>query len=308
MTSAHIAITMGDSKGVGPEVVVKAWNETSPPLKKYLRLYGNLSIFKRAADAANISLDERAIVETGHGNTPEQLALLSLQGAITAAKKSEAKALVTAPVNKYRLQTIVPHFTGHTSFLGQSFSVPEPVMFFVAPSMRVALVTHHLRLLDVPRAITRERVAYVIEQTHRTLTDLFGIINPAIAVMGLNPHAGENGLLGTEEKEYILPVVEHVRKQGMRCTGPFPADTLLAREGSGHADAVVAMYHDQGLIPVKLLHPDTAINMTLGLPIVRTSPAHGTAENIAGKNRADPSGMKAAIELAWVLTKKEFFS
>ena len=228
-----------------------------------------------------------------------------VEDAIADAKRDvgdplRADAIVTAPISK-EAWALAGHgeFPGHTELLAARFNALRAAMMFEADPLRVILVTTHIPLVDVPRAVTAERVLAVIEMGHGACVGL-GVEKPRIAVCGLNPHAGEQGLLGDDEQRVIVPAMERARAKGIDVAGPFPGDTVFnaAVKKPPRYDMVVAMYHDQGLIPVKLLAFDRAVNVTLGLPTVRTSPDHGTAFDIAGRNVADPGSMGAAIDLA----------
>ncbi len=260
-----LAITLGDPSGIGPEVVDKALRE------KY--------------DAEFSVLGSRA------GGGKEALAAIDQALDLALAKKVDG--IVTAPVSKERIAKTGVPFIGHTEYLAARAGVKRPVMFFVAGPLRVALVTTHVSLRKLPPMITPDRILGVLRETSKGLRDFFGVMEPRLAVCGLNPHAGEGGEFGTEEIDVIAPAVEMARKEGLKAEGPFAADTVWKRP----CDAIVAMYHDQGLGPIKAMHPD-AVNVTLGLPFVRTSPDHGTAFDIAGKGVADPGPMIAAIRLA----------
>jgi 4-hydroxythreonine-4-phosphate dehydrogenase len=217
-----------------------------------------------------------------------------------------ADALVTAPISK-EAWALAGHgeFPGHTEFLAARCGTKRVRMMFVTPSLNVMLVTSHVPLARVPALLTIERVLDTIELGHEACRTL-GPANPRIAVCGVNPHAGESGLLGDEEARSIAPAIRAARERGIDATGPFPGDTLFRAALQGRYDLVVAMYHDQGIIPVKLLAFDRAVNLTAGLPIVRTSPDHGTAYDIAGKNLANPGSMHAAIDLAVRLARSRF--
>lgn len=226
-----------------------------------------------------------------------------VEDAIADAKRAaedplRADAIVTAPISK-EAWALAGHgdFPGHTELLAARFNAPRAAMMFEADPLRVILVTTHIPLSEVARAVTAERVLDVIEMGHGACVGL-GVEKPRIAVCGLNPHAGEQGLLGDDEQRVIVPAMERARAKGMDVAGPFPGDTVFNAAVRKRYDLVVAMYHDQGLIPVKLLAFDRAVNVTLGLPTVRTSPDHGTAFDIAGRNVADPGSMGAAIDLA----------
>jgi 4-hydroxythreonine-4-phosphate dehydrogenase len=222
----------------------------------------------------------------------------TLKSAVAGCQDGEFDALVTGPVHKGLLNDAGIAFTGHTEFLAAASGAAQPVMLLAAPGLRVALVTTHLPLAEVPRAITPSRLTAVIEVLHADLRKKFGIADPVILVCGLNPHAGESGHLGREEIEVIEPVIKSLAARGLRLRGPVPADTAFIPSQLQGVDAVLAMYHDQGL-PV-LKHHDFAhaVNVTLGLPFVRTSVDHGTALELAGTGRADVSSLVAAIETA----------
>jgi 4-hydroxythreonine-4-phosphate dehydrogenase len=260
-----LAITLGDPDGIGPEVVDKALRESY--------------------DAEFILLGSRS----GGGRE----ALAAIDQALDLALAKKVDGIVTAPVSKERIaQTGVP-FIGHTEYLAARAGVKLPVMLFVAGPLRVALVTTHVSIRKLPALITTGRILGILRETSRGLRECFGILEPRLAVCGLNPHAGEGGEFGREEIEIIAPAIEAARGEGLRAEGPYAADTVWKRP----CDAIVALYHDQGLGPIKALHPD-AVNVTLGLPFVRTSPDHGTAFDIAGKGLADPQPMIAAIRVA----------
>ncbi len=264
-TAIRIAVTLGDPGGIGPEVVDKALRED----------YGA----------------EIAVVGSRAGGGREALA--AIDEAVDMVLSGEAHGIVTAPVSKERIARTGVHFTGHTEYLAARAGVRQPVMLFVSGPLRVALVTTHVPIRKLPGLITADRVLGTIRRTAGGLREFFGVPDPRIVVCGLNPHAGEGGALGREEIEVIAPAVEIARKEGLRAEGPYAADTVWRRP----CDAIVAMFHDQGLGPVKAAHPN-AVNVTLGLPFIRTAPCHGTAFDIAGRGAADPGPMIAAIRAA----------
>jgi 4-hydroxythreonine-4-phosphate dehydrogenase len=236
-----------------------------------------------------------------------------LQKAIALIKEGAVDALVTAPLSKEAVSLYYSGFVGHTEYLAKAFGVKHFDMMFIAPQVRLTIVTRHVPLRDVPKLISVPAVFDAISLMTKTLKERFKIRNPKIAVLGLNPHAGESGLLGREDIKYILPAIRKAKAQGVNAKGPLPADTFFAfhrhfchsrgsyrrGEASGNSyDGIIAMYHDQGLVPLKGMYMKELVNFTAGLPFVRTSPAHGTAFDIAGKNKADPSSMIAAIKLA----------
>jgi len=277
-----IGITAGDPKGIGPEIVGKI-------LKSDLASKAQFKIF------GPLDLDPQKLGDL----EAAQITLQSLHEALQAAREKKIDALVTAPVNKLRLRQVDPSFTGHTEFFGNACSV-KPTMLFVVPekNFRVALVTRHMPLAQVAHQLNAVEILHTIRQLHAGLQQGFGLAQPAIAVTGLNPHAGEGGMLGEEEHRIIAPAIAMARKEGLAVEGPFPADTIFWEMRQGRFDAVVAMYHDQGLVAVKTLAFNEAVQVTLGLPFLRLSVDHGTAENIVGKNKADTSNLKAAILLA----------
>ena len=206
--------------------------------------------------------------------------------------------MTTCPINKGFLNDAGYPFTGHTEFLAQRTNSAPVVMMLVAPGLKVALVTTHCALRDVPRLLTRERIMDTIRISDHALRNSFGISNPKLAVASLNPHAGDDGLFGDEEKTAIIPAIDGCKRAGVNVDGPMGSDSLFHFAGEGFYDAVVCMYHDQGLIPIKLMGFKRAVNVTLGLPIIRTSVDHGTAYDIAGRGTADPSSLIEAIILA----------
>ncbi len=229
--------------------------------------------------------------------------LETLKRAVAGCLTGEFDALVTGPVHKGNINDAGFAFTGHTEFLAARANAPQPVMMLATPGLRVALVTIHLPLADVPKAITRERLTAVLEVLHRDLKEKFGLAEPRIRVCGLNPHAGEGGHLGREEIEVIEPVMQTLAAQGMKLEGPVPADTAFLPESLKDTDAVLAMYHDQGLPVLKHHDFKHAVNITLGLPFIRTSVDHGTALELAGTGKADPSSLYAALDMALAMIK-----
>jgi 4-hydroxythreonine-4-phosphate dehydrogenase len=283
-----IAITMGDPKGIGPEVVRKALAGKSLLAQGHFIVIGDKKIAGRIHSSVEVA-DVR-YRSAGEGS------LKFLDKAIALIKGGVADALVTAPLCKQAVSRYSPHFVGHTEYLAQAFGVKDFDMMFIAPHVRLTIVTRHVPLKDVPKLITQRAVFDSIALMARTLKDRFNIRDPKIAVLGLNPHAGEGGLLGSEDVKHILPAIRQAQAYGINAVGPLPADTFFAFHSS--YDGIIAMYHDQGLAPLKGLYMKDLVNFTAGLPFVRTSPAHGTAFDIAGKNKADPSSMIAAIKLA----------
>jgi 4-hydroxythreonine-4-phosphate dehydrogenase len=269
----RIGITLGDVAGIGPEIVAKALASRKLDKRFDYEVIGNPNT-KRRADAADW------IVEGAKRCLAGELA-----------------ALVTAPISKQLLRDAGYRFEGHTELLAHVARTKRFAMMLLGGPLRVSLATIHVPLAQVPRLLSKQRIIEVIELSH-DLCKRLGIRRPKIGVAGLNPHAGEGGLLGHEERRIIGPAVRQAKRKGINATGPWPADTLFYKAYHGEFDAVVAMYHDQGLAPLKMIAFDTGVNLTLGLPFVRTSPDHGTAFDIAGKGIANPASMIAAINLA----------
>ena len=224
--------------------------------------------------------------------------LASLDRAADGCVGGQFDAMVTGPVQKSIINLAGVAFTGHTEYLAEQTSAPQPVMLLVSGTLRVALLTTHLALRDVPDQITAERIRTTLQTLHNGLRNHFGIGAPRISVLGLNPHAGESGHLGTEELEVITPALANLRDEGMEVYGPVPADTAFTPGHLASTDAVLAMYHDQGLPVLKHHGFGQAVNVTLGLPIIRTSVDHGTALDLAGSGRADTGSLRAALNLA----------
>ncbi len=269
----RIGITLGDPAGIGPEVVAKALKSGRLDRRFDYEVIGDPHT-RRRADAAD----------------------WVVEGA-KRCLKAELSALATAPISKELLPRAGYAFVGQTELLAHLSRTKRFAMMLAGGPLRVALVTTHAPLRDVPKLIRTSKILEVIELTDE-ICRRFGIRRPRIAVAGLNPHAGEGGLLGHEEQRVIAPAVQHAARRGIAASGPHSADTLFYRAAHGQFDAVVAMYHDQGLAPLKLIAFDDGVNLTLGLPFVRTAPDHGTAPDIAGKGIARPNGMIAAINMA----------
>jgi 4-hydroxythreonine-4-phosphate dehydrogenase len=279
----RIAITTGDPSGIGPEIAAKAAADPRVRAACEPIVYGP-SGDERFAPGVLSAAAGRAAYDT-------------LVRAVDAAKVGTVDGLATAPVNKEAFRIAGLPWRGHTDLLAHLTGASHVAMMFHSDELRVVLATIHIPLAEVPRALTQSLMEKTIALTARELP-LFDKVPPRIAVAGLNPHAGEHGLFGNEEAEVIAPAVEACRARGVDVSGPFPADTVFVRARRGEFDVVVACYHDQGLIPVKLVAFGRAVNVTLGLPIVRTSVDHGTAFDIAGKGVADPESMIAATLLA----------
>ena len=321
----RIGITHGDINGIGYEVILKMLDderilEMFTPVVYgsgkiagfYRKALGLAPIQLHTVDSSADALDERVNmvntvaedtkVEPGQATrTAGEAAFAALEAAVRDLRAGHLDALLTAPINKDTIQSETFKFPGHTEYLEASLGEPgsdRALMVLCNDSMRVALVTTHTRIADVAPMVTRANVADAIRRFNRSLTEDFGITAPRIAVLALNPHAGENGLLGTEEKQEIIPAIEETREEKAVVFGPYAADGFFGSGAWKHFDGVLAMYHDQGLAPFKLLGMDNGVNFTAGLPYVRTSPDHGTAYDIAGKGEASADSMRQALYTA----------
>ena len=323
-----IGITMGDPVGIGPEVVIKALADPQIRRSAKFIIFGMHEQLCYTADRAEIEpfwgrhqhekisrdypykvvvadYDEYSIppwIKRPSSLAGEASVKFCLD-AIEAAQAGIIDAVVTAPINKSSWKLANVKWPGHTEMLAEKCKTKQFAMMFTAGSFKVALATIHEALFEVRHKFTIGCVFEPIDLLNTTLKEYFDIENPKIGVAALNPHAGENGQFGDEEQRIISPAILLAQEQGINCSGPYPADTLFLQAAQGQFDAVVAMYHDQGMIPVKLLAFEDAVNITIGIDIIRTSPAHGTAFDIAGKNMADPTGMKAAINMAIQMAK-----
>ncbi|MGZ6126433.1 MAG: 4-hydroxythreonine-4-phosphate dehydrogenase PdxA [Myxococcales bacterium] len=303
----RIAISMGDPLGIGPEVVALAL--ASPAVRAEVRplVFGDRDLLERAAALRKVKLDCELVQVGSLPPSPTRQeagasALAYVDGAARACVDGEAQSLCTAPLSKERVALSAPGFVGHTEHLA-TLTGARVAMMMAGPRLRVVLATNHLALADVPRTLSAGQIAFVTRLAATELRRRFGIASPRIAVCGLNPHAGDGGLFGDEDARIVAPAVEQARAAGVDATGPWPADGLFPRAAQGQFDAVVALYHDQGLIPAKLLDFARTVNVTLGLPFPRTSPDHGTADDIAWQGKADPQPMISALLLAAALAR-----
>ena len=321
-TLLRVGITHGDTNGVGYEIILKAFAEQTmfevcTPVvfgsakigsyhRKALGIETQFHFVNSAKDAVDGRLnlvncfDNDVNVEFGRTSQEAgRAAYWALEAATEALKNGEIDVLVTAPICKNAIQSPDFNFAGHTEYLANRIGEGnEPLMVLANDVMRVALVTTHLPISEVAAAITKENVAKKIRQLNKSLQHDFLISAPRIAVLGLNPHNGDDGVMGHEEKEAIAPAVQEAVEQGIQCFGPYPADGFFGAGMFSHFDAVLAMYHDQGLAPFKALSMDNGVNITAGLPYVRTSPDHGTAFDIAGCNKASEASFRQAIYTA----------
>ena len=278
-----IALTTGDPAGIGPEIVAKAAADAS------VRAVCDPVVFAPPLDAG---------VRAGEVSAAAgRAAFDTIVRAVDAAKTGEVDAIATAPVNKLAFAMAGLEWKGHTDLLAHLCGTPRVAMMFHSPQLKVVLLTVHIPLTDVAAHLTPELIDHTIRLTTEAMT-AFGQPRPRLALAGLNPHAGEGGVIGSEDDRVLAPAVARARAGGVTIEGPIPGDTVFVRASRGEFDCVIACYHDQGLIPVKLLAFGTAVNVTIGLPIIRTSVDHGTAFDIAGQGVADPGSMIAAVKLA----------
>ena len=323
-----ITITMGDPAGIGPEVILKTLLRSDiyqicrpivlgdiNVLRMVSKKLGPLSfhIIKTPpevtgspglVDVISVSNLNKSLFIPGQPTINGGKAMVDyIVKAVDLNKDGQVSAMVTCPISKELMHKAGYRFDGHTELLAKLTNTKDYVMMMASESLRVSLATIHCALKEVPQRLNKDLILKTIRLTYRALEEDFAVKRPHVAVAGLNPHAGEAGLFGLEDKEIIQPAVEEAKNDGLLVDGPFPADTIFYHAINGRFDAVVAMYHDQGLIPVKLLHFSDAVNVTLGLPIVRTSVDHGTAYDIAGKGIADPSSLIAAIKMAATIVK-----
>ena len=311
-----IALTPGEPAGIGPDLVARLARQrpdarlvviADPDLLRGRAAELGLAVeFEEYPDGGGadgaVAVLPLPLARAARAGVPDpanaDYVLRTLDRAVDGCLHGEFDAMVTGPVHKGVINDAGVSFSGHTEYLAARTGTPQPVMMLVAAKLRVALVTTHVALAEVPRLITRDRLRAVIEVLERSLRELFAVSRPQIGVCGLNPHAGESGHLGREELEVIAPVLEQLRASGLRLTGPLPADTAFTPASLARLDAVLAMYHDQGLPVLKHAGFGEAVNVTLGLPLVRTSVDHGTAFSLAGTGRIDHSSLAAAVELA----------
>jgi len=278
-----IGLTVGDPAGIGPEIVAKAAADPSV-----------LAVCKPVIFSTPPEIEVRAgIVSAAAG----QAAYDTVLRAVDFAQRGDVDAIATAPVNKLAFAKAGLKFKGHTDLLAHLCGTKRVAMMFHSPKLKVVLITVHIPLKDVSKHLTGELVDQTISLTVDAMK-LFGTPRPRLALAGLNPHAGESGVLGDEDDRVLVPAIRRAHANGVHIDGPIPGDTVFVRAARGQFDCVIACYHDQGLIPVKLLSFGNAVNVTIGLPIIRTSVDHGTAFDIAGKGVADPTSMIAAVKLA----------
>ena len=318
----RVGITHGDINGVGYEVILKAFSDPtmlelctpiiygSPKVAAYHRkamdIQTTFSIVNSRADIQdgrvnilNFTEDELKVELTKPTAEAGKAALSALEKALQDYREGVFDVLVTAPINKHTIQSDTFHFPGHTEYIEERVGKGEKsLMILLKDDFRVALVTGHIPVSEISRTLTKELIMEKMAIFHRSLKQDFGIDSPRIAVLSLNPHAGDEGLIGTEEQIVIIPAMQEMMAKGVLCFGPYPADGFMGSGNYAHFDGILAMYHDQGLAPFKALAMDEGVNFTAGLPIVRTSPAHGTAYDIAGQGIASEDSFRQAIYVA----------
>lgn len=324
-----IGITMGDPTGIGPEIIVKALSLKGPFQFCRPVVFGDLEVLLGTIQRQNLSATVEIVEATPEdGYFPEKIFLFSssrldpaslgfgqpdracgeamvkyIEEAVRWVRNGKLDAITTCPINKQAINAAGYSFPGHTELLAHLVGASSVAMMFLGSKWKIVLVTTHLPLKDVSKWVTADRILSTLRLTNEGMKKYFEIPRPRIAVLGLNPHSGEEGLLGEEEKREILPAIAEAKSLGMDVEGPFPADSFFDLSGRYSFDVIVSMYHDQGLIPIKMLDFKEAVNFTLGLPFIRTSVDHGTAYDIAGKGLADPTNLVKAILTAANLLK-----
>ncbi len=322
-----VGISIGDVNGIGLEVIMKTLSE--PEVYKYCTpiVYGHTKVASFHRKIAGIQefifqviqdthqahagkpnmincWEEDVKIELGVSNeTGGKYAFLSLQRATEDLVAGKIDALVTAPINKHNIQNEVFKYAGHTEYVQAMSGASDSLMLLMSDELKVGVVSGHIPVKEIAQNITHDAIVSKLRMMHQSLKSDFWVEKPRIAVLGLNPHAGDNGLLGSEELEIIIPALETVKKEGIFAYGPYPADGFFGNQGYTKFDAVLAMYHDQGLVPFKSLSFHHGVNFTAGLPVVRTSPDHGTGYDIAGKNMASPSSFRDALYEATHIVK-----
>ncbi len=309
-----LALTMGDPAGIGPEITAKAYTELAGNVpfvlvgdpEQFVAMGHEVAIVSSPSEATQHSalpIIPLTLAQTAIAGTPSSqnagAVIAAIETAVTLTLAGECSGVVTNPISKKVLRDgdNFP-WPGHTEFLAHLTGADLPVMMLAGPDLRVIPVTIHIPLAEVPAALSQEQIEHTIRIAVHDLKARFGLAAPRVAVAGLNPHAGEGGLMGVEDAALIAPVVTKLAEEGLTVVGPLPADTMFHARARQAYDVAVCMYHDQALIPVKTLNFDEGVNVTLGLPIIRTSPDHGTAFDIAGKGIADPSSLIAALKMA----------
>ncbi len=325
-----LGITMGDPAGIGPEVIAKAL--AGRVLHRLCRplVIGSFPVLQQTVKSLKLKMSVIRVedhepmpprtnvlavldpLDHPLGRFPRGVAaaetgaasVLFIKKAVELAQLGCIDGMVTAPINKEAINMAGCHFPGHTELLADLTKTEESGMMIIGGLLRIMFVTTHVAIKDLPSLLTQAKIEKAIKLAHLALRNLFGVKKPRVGVAALNPHAGEHGLFGDEEAQVILPAARAAQAQGIRASDPLPADTLFGKAAKGEYDAVVALYHDQGLIPLKLVAFGTCVNLTVGLPIIRTSVDHGTAFDIVGKGVADPGSLIEAVKLAATLAKR----
>ncbi|MCK4663711.1 MAG: 4-hydroxythreonine-4-phosphate dehydrogenase PdxA [Bacteroidales bacterium] len=323
-----IGISQGDINGISYEIIIKTLIDNrilefctpivygSPKVAGYHRKAMNMTNFSfntiSKPENANIKraniincLDDDVRVELGKStNIAGNASFIALERAVNDLKAGLIDVLITAPINKKNIQSDKFKFPGHTEYLKEKFEADEVLMLLVSDILKVGVVAGHIPISEVASYITKENILSKLKIMNESLIQDFGIRKPKLAVLGLNPHAGDSGVIGDEEEEIIIPAIKNAREQDIMALGPYPADGFFGSDSFKQFDAILAMYHDQGLAPFKALVFDNGVNYTAGLPIIRTSPGHGTAYELAGKNAASPNSFRKALYLACDIYKK----
>jgi 4-hydroxythreonine-4-phosphate dehydrogenase len=317
-----VGITQGDINGIGYEVIIKALSDSrmnelctpvvygSPKVAAYHKKVLEFESFNfnqvraaRDADSEKVNIvnccDDNVRVELGKNSSHAgEAAYMALEQAVNDLKEGNIDVLVTAPVNKQNIQSDIFNFPGHTEFLSDQFGVSDQLMLLISGKLRVGVATGHIPVNQISESLTPELIVSKVKILHESLIRDFACTNPRIAVLALNPHSGDNGLLGNEEIDIIKPALKELYNMGITALGPYAADGFFGSEQRDKFDAILAMYHDQGLVPFKALSFDSGVNYTAGLPVIRTSPGHGTAYDIVGQNIASGESLRQAIYLA----------
>ena len=329
MNLPRIGITMGDPAGIGPEIIVKALSMEEPFQACQPFVFGDREVLSKTIEMLGLTTTVEVFEKIPEeGYLPQRIFLSPLsqlevdsfrfgkpdtkcgeamvkyvEEAVKWVRSGKLDAITTCPINKKAINAAGHPFSGHTELLAHLVKANSVAMMFLGSRWKIVLVTTHLPLKEVSQYITFDRILSTIRMTDEGLRKYFGMTHPRIAVLGLNPHCGEDGLLGEEEKMEIIPAIAEARSQGMDVEGPFPADSFFNFTRRTPFDAVISMYHDQGLIPIKMVDFEEAVNLTLGLPFIRTSVGHGTAYDIAGKGLANPTNLIKALLMASKLSK-----
>lgn len=313
MSGLPLLVTMGDPAGIGIEITLKAWMQRATLELPPFALVGDPDLIMRSLNALgydvpvdvigtlprDLAQNTLTIFDPKEGNSEAAKTIAAIRVAVELCQQGAARAVITNPIQKKRLYDAGFNHPGHTEYLAELTGVPgKSVMMLACPELKVVPATVHIPLSDVSKHLTKDSLAHVIRTTHLDLQSRFNIDDPKIVIAGMNPHAGESGSIGREEQDLIIPLIEALKREGISVSGPYPADSLFHEKARRTFDAAICMYHDQALIPIKTIDFDRGVNITLGLPIIRTSPDHGTADDIAGQGIANPTSLIEAIRVA----------